>query len=236
MRKEWSVEDLEQVSREQMTDNPYGYYNPKNFWEELGKRYIYTFADKDPDKMTDNLLLNMPGLIGRMNALSPLENILEVGCGFGRVLGFVWVNRGTIKYKRLVGLEFSSTMVEKSHDYFRDSLVIMDKPDSPQVIQGDACCMPFKDKEFDLVYTHVCLTHIPPDKVVKAWEEINRVAKRYIILIERYRYDYEHNTPHVWSHNHAKYFMTHHKREWDIINYQEINEEHGTKILTLERK
>lgn len=233
MRSEWNVENIKQLYKEERTENLFGYYDNKKFWEEFGNSYIYTFADENIETMNKNLLINAGDIISRMNQLAPFDNILEVGCGFGRVLGFVWANRKDIQYKNLKGLEISSTMIDKSKEFFEGSEVVLGAEQSPEIVQGNACDMPFKNQEFDLVYTHVCLTHIPPELVVKAWAEINRVAKKYIILVERYKYRYEHGTPHVWSHEHAEYFSTH---GWNIINYMDINEKHGTKVLTLERK
>jgi ubiquinone/menaquinone biosynthesis C-methylase UbiE len=233
MSKPWDVGDVEQVSRMCKTTNLLGTYDNKSFWEEFGHKYIYTFANKDAEIMNKSLQMNVDTILSRMYQMEQLGSILEVGCGFGRVLGYVWSQREWLKYTKLVGIDISGSMIEKAKEFFKGSEINLEEELAPKIIQANVLDLPFDNKEFDLVYTHVCLTHIPPDKIQRAREEINRVAKRYIILVERYKWDYEHNTPHVWSHQHIPYFQT---QGWEVLNYMEINVEHGTKALVLGRK
>ena len=200
-------------------------YDPKSFWEEFGEDYHHTFS---PQGSEDNPIdLNVKWLAARIKFLNP-KSILEVGCGFGRVLGYLSLGKEIIGHERLVGVDFSESMVKSSKVFFEAEKSIK-KEDYPEIIQADATDLPFQDNEFDLVYTHVCLTHIPPKKVMLAREEISRVAKNYILLMERWAYPYEHPDPHRWSHDNISHFL---QMGWNVYESAKVNKKHDT-ILTL---
>jgi len=233
MRRDWVKSDVQDMNVTKETTNPYGYYDNKKFWDEYGKDYIHSFGNDDQKKMEENLLLNARQLVNRIIHLCPLDNILEIGSGFGRILGWMWVNRDYIKFKRLEGIEISKAQIDNGLQYFKDCKLETDDPLFPKMVLGDAANLPYKDKEFDLIYTHVCLTHIPPDKLRGVLNEINRVARKFIILTERFQFPYEHSMPHVWSHDLPPFFR---ERGWDMINCAEIHSEHKTKVYVMERK
>jgi len=89
--------------------------------------------------------------------------VLDVGCGYGRMLK-LFDQRG-------IGVDFGEKQTEN-----KNGLKII-KADITQKI-------PFPDNSFDLVYTAGVLMHIPPFKIKKARNEIFRVAKKHILLIE----------------------------------------------------
>ncbi len=202
-----------------------GIYEPEVFWNEMGKVYLNTFMDKDSKLKGDHLKLNMKDLVGRLYILQP-KTVLEIGCGFGRCLSFAKENVKCIE--RLEGIEFSPTMIEKSKHF----LGKYDEKGEIRITQADARDIPFKDKEFDLIYTHVCLTHIPPKFIPKVVSEISRVASKWIIHMERFVFPYEHATQHRWSHLLAPMYLD---LGWEIHEHDIINKEHYTKVLTLKR-
>ena len=55
----------------------------------------------------------------------------------------------------------------------------------------DAFHLPFKDHSVDLVFTSGVLIHITPDHLLKATQEIVRVAKRYVLCIEFFSHEPE---------------------------------------------
>lgn len=193
-------------------------YDPKFFWEDFGQYYLNTFCK-------ETFLLNLKFLTSRLNQIKP-ESVLEVGAGFGRCLGTIIANKLA---KRVIGIELSGSMITSSKDFFAIVKDVLPE-ERPTIIQADAQHIPFADKSFDCVFTHVCLTHIPPEKVGKVREEISRVAKKAIIHIERFTFPYEHGYTHIWSHQHIPHYE---QLGWNVHEYCEIHSEHKTKLLVL---
>jgi ubiquinone/menaquinone biosynthesis C-methylase UbiE len=51
-----------------------------------------------------------------------------------------------------------------------------------QVVAGDGCRLPFKGDSFDVIVSVDCLEHIPGSKKEDFCQELQRVAKKYVIL------------------------------------------------------
>jgi ubiquinone/menaquinone biosynthesis C-methylase UbiE len=200
-------------------------YDAGYFWEDLGKRYMNSLAQKQTD-----LEINVKFLLNRLNLIRP-EKILEVGCGFGRCLAFVEGNKEGLGIKEVVGLEMSSTMIADQDKFF--NLCSEWLKTRPKTVQGKAQEIPFKDQSFDCVYTHVVLTHIPPKDIPLVTKEISRVAKDWIIHIERYVHADEHSAPHRWTHRLVPYYLD---LGWEVHEFAEIHKEHNTKLLVLKRE
>ena len=226
---QFTVKDLATTAKTQKMANYCGEYNLDEFWAEYGKHYLKTMLDKDGNPNEESLKLNIRGLVSRLFELSP-KSVLEVGCGFGRCFPFIYDSlRGNgKKLDELIGIEFSETMVEQSNLYFESYA----NKHKVSVIRGDARAIPFPGKRFDVVYTHACLTHIPPEFIEGITKEISRVAKDYIIHIERYRFPYEHPNPHRWTHCLAPLYL---KLGWRILENNTLNEKHYTNILVLRK-
>jgi len=52
------------------------------------------------------------------------------------------------------------------------------------LIEGDILALPFKDKSFDIVFTEAVFVMLQPEQIDRALNEVIRVAKKYIILVE----------------------------------------------------
>lgn len=55
----------------------------------------------------------------------------------------------------------------------------------PNIINGNCYNLPWGVPCFDLVFTSGVLIHIPPEKLADALSEMNRVSKKYILMIEQ---------------------------------------------------
>lgn len=55
------------------------------------------------------------------------------------------------------------------------------------VVRGDALALPFADDAFDFVMTSMFLHHLPDDAVVTALRELDRVARRGVIVADLLR-------------------------------------------------
>lgn len=199
-----------------------GIYDPEYFWDEYGKAYLNTFSSNGKGTGFD---LNIQSILSRIQEIKP-KTVLEVGCGFGRNFPYIKANLKCVE--RLVGIELSKTMIDSSCKYFS---MFKEKIDVT-LIQGDAKSLPFKDNEFDLIFTHVCLTHIPPKFIPQVTKEISRVAKKWIIHIERWNYLYEHPNNHRWSHCLPPYYRD---LGWELWENDVINSDHKTNAITFRK-
>lgn len=233
MNLEFTPQDMWKATYDHKKANYLGEYHPKSFWEEWGKYYLETFTspqnkDGKSTLLENRLLLNLHELLARIQRLEP-ESVLEVGCGFGRCLPFVLDNVPSIK--RLVGIEFASTMFKSAEPYLKAYY----RGDEIKLIQGDASNLPFKDNEFDLIYTHVCLTHIPPGRIPRVTSEIARVARKWIIHIERFNFLFEHPNQHRWSHCLPPFYLS---KKWDLHEGEALTKkpDHHTKIYVFKNR
>lgn len=131
--------------------------------EVWGNQEYYNFAHKG------SLDVTHPGIIILNQIASNSKRIIDLGCGEGTRLSLL----KTESSSKLVGVDISSTalkIAKKAHKNI-------------EFIEADLEKLPFKDEEFDLVYSAYVLEHISdPNKVVN---EAVRVLseKGYLILI-----------------------------------------------------
>lgn len=226
-KKVFGVQDLAAWIKKEPVADYTCVYEPEYFWKELGKVYIETFKNADGQLKDDALSLNIKCLIPRIGGIKP-DTILEVGCGFGRCLSYVAHN--IKEAKKIYGVEFSKTMIEQAKVFFEH--IDAKNLDKVQILNAKAQALPFQDKSMDVVYSHVCLTHIPPEDIEQVTSEISRVAKHWIFHIERFNFPYEHPNPHRWSHMLPPYYI---KLGWKVHECDYVNPEHKTILLTLRR-
>jgi ubiquinone/menaquinone biosynthesis C-methylase UbiE len=108
-------------------------------------------------------------------------SVLDVGAGSGELLrvSAEWANE-TKRATRLVGLELNERsareIVEGSQQY-------------PQIssVRGDAFRLPFNDKQFEYVICSLFTHHFRDRQVVQLLQEMARVARRKIFVIDLHR-------------------------------------------------
>ena len=107
--------------------------------------------------------------------LNKEDVILDLGCGAGRTTFSLY----ELGYKRLTGLDCSSHMIQVCNEIASERKVNIN------FIVGDACKLPFKDREFDkCIFSFNGLTTIPGRySRRKALLEINRILKENGIFI-----------------------------------------------------
>jgi ubiquinone/menaquinone biosynthesis C-methylase UbiE len=96
---------------------------------------------------------------------------LDAGCGTGRV--GIWL---ALNSRNAIGIDISRKPLEFAKKWANEAGV------SFPIIRGDIEKMPFKTKSFDAVICNFVLHHLPDCS--KALEEISRVCKNDLILIE----------------------------------------------------
>ncbi len=88
----------------------------------------------------------------KRNAGSPAEfdHILDFGCGVGR-MSLAWSRRA----RRVTGVDISPGMIAKGQEFARNA------PNVELHLHEARDLRCFEDGRFDLVFSHICLQHIP---------------------------------------------------------------------------
>jgi ubiquinone/menaquinone biosynthesis C-methylase UbiE len=104
-------------------------------------------------------------------------NILDVGCGNGRDFITYFKDRDDISF---TGIDLKDRGIRQENFTF---------------VKGDAEKLPFSDNSFDIVISIGVLEHIVPiEKLCRVISEIDRVGKRYVVVVPCISTPYE---PHV---------------------------------------
>ncbi len=137
----------------------------KNWWKYnadawLDKMEKWPQVDKGN---TRNFIKERDFLIDEIRENNFLK-VLEVGAGDGRIIGLLSeIDIEPWCYSIDINPELSKYVKEKY------PLV--------KTYVGEIIDLPFKDKEFDLVFTHEVLQHVEPSEIEKACKELTRVGK-----------------------------------------------------------
>ncbi|OGY17607.1 MAG: hypothetical protein A2784_00675 [Candidatus Chisholmbacteria bacterium RIFCSPHIGHO2_01_FULL_48_12] len=122
-----------------------------------------------------------------INQFKP-KNILEAGCGFGRNLKFL-LEQGVAPHQ-LTGIDFSSRLLRH-----------INLP-GVKLQRASAQKLPFRSAQFDLVFTHGLLMHIP--RPASALAEIIRVSRKWLVVIEETRMHPQRINHFTWAHDYPK--------------------------------
>lgn len=143
-----------------------GGYKPEIFWDN----WANTFMD---DAWQVDTHPQHRWLVSEIKKDKP-KTILEVGCGFGRNIKFLKTEGVSAV---ITGVDISRKMIRKARKYVPQKGITF--------VQGDIRHLPFKDKSFDVVFTHGVLMHVSQTDVEVAFSELCRVAKNAVYLIEQ---------------------------------------------------
>ena len=145
-------------------------YIARRFWSRRGgEKYYQSIMDDLTLRRTH--LRTQSRLVELLSGIE-FQSLLEVGCGFGWNLGYL---KEKFPDKDLVGCDFSNPQLEKAKRLYGDGI---------QFEFADASSMPYGSRSFDVVMTVGCLIHVPPKRIRRVVQEIQRVAKSYIVLME----------------------------------------------------
>ena len=177
-------------------------YDAEYFWNDLGEAFFKKFEKQE------HVQNHIAWILDRLRVVKP-KTLLDVGCGFGRVLPFL-LNAGVIESAH--GVDIANNILELSKKYLEPSNKKLKDKDGKEITPPD-----FRDKitfqlsdvrkldlesnSYDCVLTCELLQHLPPEDISQACLELTRVTKKSIICIERWAFPGEHAEPHLWSHN-----------------------------------
>jgi pseudaminic acid biosynthesis-associated methylase len=143
-----------------------------SFGRDYTERNQYLPADLDALYLK-NHGVSRQELNGRFLQDVPRDaRILEVGCNTGNQLLLLH----QMGFTKLHGIEIQGYAI----DYARQRLP------AASLVQASALAIPYKDRDFDLVFTSGVLIHIAPADLPVALDEIHRCAKTWIWGLEYY--------------------------------------------------
>ncbi len=92
--------------------------------------------------------------------------ILDLGCGWGRVLKPVMDRTGYA-----IGLDISHNMLNNAREHLENN------GHEPVLLRGDGTSLPFKNDSIDMIYSLLVLQHISKENGKSVFEEVRRVLK-----------------------------------------------------------
>ena len=147
--------------------------DPRNYWQrEGGRKYLEDEAFLlGPGSMSEKQGRFLAAEIEAAGA----KSVLEVGCGYGRMLKELSRNLGS----RLCGADFSESQLFTGREYVAPAVI-------PLVLADATQGLPFRAASFDLVYTQGCLMHVPSPQDKAFQSELARVSRRYVVHTEEF--------------------------------------------------
>jgi len=138
----------------------------------MNTKQLNIWQSKFGQEWTDRNMVSPSLRVSAFQQIIPddVASILEIGCGAGHnLIALSWLHDYT-----LVGIDPLDYAVAKARGYDLD------------VVLGDCFNIPFRDGAFDLVFTCGVLMHVAPEDLTRAAQEIGRVTRKYILVIEYY--------------------------------------------------
>ena len=161
--------------------------------------------------------------LGRLNHSI---KILEIGANIGNQL----LCLQELGFTNLYGIELQQYAILQS------------KAKDICLIQGSAFNIPFKDSQFDLVFTSGLLIHISPENIIKVLEEIYRCTNSYILGLEYFAEQpteiaYRGHSNLLWKADFARLYMECFQ-DLKLIREKELNylDNHNVDSMFLLRK
>jgi SAM-dependent methyltransferase len=155
------------------------YADPQKYWTLRGGDDYFSEQEGQVARS-----LRARWIAERIAAYQP-SSILEVGCGYGKLLLEL---RARLEIP-LTGIDFSPTQLERAKAFLRPGLGVT-------LILGRGERLPFPDQSFDMVVTSAVILHNPPAIAGGIHREVIRVARRFAAHNEdtnesynRYGYD-----------------------------------------------
>ena len=155
------------------------YADPREYWTLRGGRDYFREQEGQVART-----LRAEWIAGRLAAYRP-TSILEVGCGYGKLLQSLRDRTDA----PLVGVDFSPTQLGCAREFLKGE-------EGVSLLLGRGDRLPFADGSFDLVVTSAVILHNPPEIADRIRREVVRVARRFAahneemnLSYNRYGYD-----------------------------------------------
>ena len=139
------------------------YDDPREYWTLRGGHDYFREQEGQPNRS-----LRAKWIAERISAYQP-ESILEIGCGYGKVIEGL---RELLPHAKIVGIDFSPTQLGLARDFLDG------KRTNSTLVLGSGEHLPFADNSFDLVLTSAVILHNPPAAAERIRSEVMRVSRR----------------------------------------------------------
>lgn len=128
-------------------------------------------------------------VVDEVKKLYPVSRVLEIGCNTGSNL--LRINEIFPKVK-LFGIDVNEQCVKRAKKFLENALIKT----------GTYYAIPFPDKFFDIVLADAVLMYASPKDIMRAMAEVDRVARRAIIIVDRYKFSKKGlRNGHIWARN-----------------------------------
>jgi SAM-dependent methyltransferase len=157
------------------------YADPREYWTLRGGRDYFREQEGQVTRT-----LRAEWIAARLAAYRP-TSILEVGCGYGKLLNALRCRLDA----PLSGIDFSPTQLSSGREFLESRGV-----GGVSLFLGRGDRLPFADGSFDMVVTSAVILHNPPEVAERIRREVVRVARRFAahneetnLSYNRYGYD-----------------------------------------------
>lgn len=141
-----------------------------------GEEWVRSFWDSQDHS-------HRPFLIERISNFSP-SSVLEIGCNCGPNLCLLAKKFPDAEIR---GIDINPLAVQKGNEWLRQEDIL-----NVKLLVGKADELgQFQDKSFDVVFTDGVLIYIGPDKIKKVIQEMIRITRRALILMELHSFETE---------------------------------------------
>jgi SAM-dependent methyltransferase len=155
------------------------YADPRQYWTLRGGDDY--FCEQEGQEARS---LRASWIAERLAAYKP-TSILEVGCGYGKLLGALRARMNV----PLIGIDFSPTQLKRARAFLGPA-------NGTSLILSLGERLPFPDHSVDMVVTSAVILHNPPEAAWRIRRELIRVARRFAahneetnVSYNRYGYD-----------------------------------------------
>jgi len=167
-------------------------YDPLYFWDDFGDKYFKSF--KKPQDMGKFVQALVPTL-----KILNVETMYDAGCGFCRLEPFL-LDAEVIKH--ITAVDISQKQLDCVDEYLKE----YKNRDKIEVKKQTIKWSNTPADSYDCVLSVECMQHMSLSSARYAVHEMCKLAKKYVVLIERFVFDGEHPLPYIWSHNYMKLF------------------------------
>lgn len=155
-----------------------------------------------------------PFLIKKIAPFAPFSSILEIGANCGPNLYLLAQRFPDVE---MVGVDINPRAVEKGNE-----LLAAEGVSNVRLLVAKADELgQFQDKSFDVVFTDAVLIYIGPDKIKNVVQDMLRVARRALILMERQSFESSGKDPHGLGVSHNDLWL----RDYTVLFKQFVPEE-----------